>query len=409
MRALQQRRQCQQLRRRRHPQTQAAGLPEGGQEAHAPVRQGRHPAGSVHCRAEDGRGLGGETKMPRRQSDRSHPSVSTKMAPLELMFVEPSPSDSEQPYDIAAIAPAAAQRWASTLETIGDEFRRGDPLQVLLNSAMYLVASLSPRRGLGEQVPFQQHEAELLQAHALRVRLSDARGTARPAEVTHNILEAIKENQQAFAFKSLSPLPQTEWKLWELLERVTAAFNLIPREIQRFHYLRRRGEIEERLEYDADERDLLALYIDGGFNLGKLELGDVPLQLYGASETLWALADATGRMRRPTFKFTRLWMTLLDGIEEIKPPGWTEIAYTVLLATLEEQSVVSSEFDKASREVANLSDSRGFGLVVGPPQERRALAICVERNVPQRQLREHMRKYVAEAAQMASRPIGVWH
>ena len=42
------------LRRRRHPQAQAAGQAEGGQEAHAPVRQGRHPAGSVHRRAEDG-------------------------------------------------------------------------------------------------------------------------------------------------------------------------------------------------------------------------------------------------------------------------------------------------------------------------------------------------------------------
>ena len=42
------------LRRRRHPQAQAAGEAEGGQEAHAPVRQSRHPAGGVHRGAEDG-------------------------------------------------------------------------------------------------------------------------------------------------------------------------------------------------------------------------------------------------------------------------------------------------------------------------------------------------------------------
>ena len=42
------------LRRRRHAQAQAAGEAEGGQEAHAPVRQGRHPAGGVHRGAEDG-------------------------------------------------------------------------------------------------------------------------------------------------------------------------------------------------------------------------------------------------------------------------------------------------------------------------------------------------------------------
>jgi GTP-binding protein LepA len=36
------------LRRRHHPQTQAAGKAEGGQEEDAPVRQGRNPAGGLH-------------------------------------------------------------------------------------------------------------------------------------------------------------------------------------------------------------------------------------------------------------------------------------------------------------------------------------------------------------------------
>ena len=36
------------------PQAQAAGQAEGRQEAHAPVRQGRHPAGGLHRRAEGG-------------------------------------------------------------------------------------------------------------------------------------------------------------------------------------------------------------------------------------------------------------------------------------------------------------------------------------------------------------------
>ena len=44
----------QMLRRRRHPQAQAPGKAEGRQEAHAPVRQGRDPPGSLHRSAEDG-------------------------------------------------------------------------------------------------------------------------------------------------------------------------------------------------------------------------------------------------------------------------------------------------------------------------------------------------------------------
>jgi len=42
------------LRRRHHPQAQASGQAEEGQEEDAPVRQGRYPAGGVHRRAEGG-------------------------------------------------------------------------------------------------------------------------------------------------------------------------------------------------------------------------------------------------------------------------------------------------------------------------------------------------------------------
>ncbi len=54
------------LRRRRHPQAKTPRQAEGGQEAHAPVRQGRHPAGGVHRRAE-GRRVGRITRPAGRR------------------------------------------------------------------------------------------------------------------------------------------------------------------------------------------------------------------------------------------------------------------------------------------------------------------------------------------------------
>ncbi len=45
----------QMLWRRHHPQAQAPGQAERGQEEDAPVRQGGHSPGSLHRRAEDGR------------------------------------------------------------------------------------------------------------------------------------------------------------------------------------------------------------------------------------------------------------------------------------------------------------------------------------------------------------------
>ena len=59
------------LRRRRHPQAQAAGEAEGGQEEDAPVRQGRDPAGGLHRRAEDGR-VSGRAAREDRCEGRHH-------------------------------------------------------------------------------------------------------------------------------------------------------------------------------------------------------------------------------------------------------------------------------------------------------------------------------------------------
>ena len=52
------------LRRRRNAQAQAPGEAEGRQEAHAPVRQGRDPAGSLHRSAEDGQLSRAAAKRP---------------------------------------------------------------------------------------------------------------------------------------------------------------------------------------------------------------------------------------------------------------------------------------------------------------------------------------------------------
>ena len=72
IRALQEGRAGQVLRRRRHAQAQASREAEGRQEADAPVRQGRHPAGGLHRRAEDG-GLG---KLRHRRPPATPPPAS---------------------------------------------------------------------------------------------------------------------------------------------------------------------------------------------------------------------------------------------------------------------------------------------------------------------------------------------
>ena len=48
-------------------------------------------------------------------------------------------------------------------------------------------------------------------------------------------------------------------------------FELLPRVHEKLHYLERRAEFEHNADYTADEIDLLAFYLQTGFNIGEDE------------------------------------------------------------------------------------------------------------------------------------------
>ena len=89
----------QMLRRRHHPQAQAPRQAEGGKEAHAPVRQGGDPAGSVHRRPEDGRGLATGLRRTTRSNalkiDPSYPGTDdpARSGSLDLHRLYVSPAE----------------------------------------------------------------------------------------------------------------------------------------------------------------------------------------------------------------------------------------------------------------------------------------------------------------------------
>src|SRR5205823_674137 len=63
-------------------------------------------------------------------------------------------------------------------------------------------------------------------------------------------------------------------------------FELFDTACEKIHYLARRFEFERNASYMADETDLLAFYIDNGFNIGEAEYDGTPLFIYGISEQL---------------------------------------------------------------------------------------------------------------------------
>jgi hypothetical protein len=58
------------------------------------------------------------------------------------------------------------------------------------------------------------------------------------------------------------------------LTDLESVFELLTLEAEKIHYLQRRREIEDHIDYEGDELDLLGLYLDNGFNIGEAEYKD---------------------------------------------------------------------------------------------------------------------------------------
>jgi hypothetical protein len=128
-------------------------------------------------------------------------------------------------------------------------------------------------------------------------------------------------------------------------------FTLLENEVERIHYLIRRSQIEKQLQYIGDEGDLLAFYLDTGFNLGDMEAQGYALNLLLKSKELdpYFSARANGiTIKKPRLKLTEWWRDIIDYIVLRKPQLWAEIGYILLNVPYEDQQ-------KFKKNLINLS------------------------------------------------------
>ena len=118
---------------------------------------------------------------------------------------------------------------------------------------------------------------------------------------------------------------------------------LLPDELQRMHYLARRQVLQSHCLLHADEHDLLALYVETGFNRPELEdpttfvAFDVPLAKKHVDpyfEEMFA-----GRLRRepPKRRLQPGWRKLLWWLQTDRPPDWVTIGMALLDASATQQ------------------------------------------------------------------------
>jgi hypothetical protein len=132
---------------------------------------------------------------------------------------------------------------------------------------------------------------------------------------------------------------------------IDTVFELLPLEAEKIHYLSRRREFEAHLEYEGDELDLLAFYLDHGFNIGETEYAkDTVFNFSPKSKELdpYIIGKSEGRnVKKPELQMTKWWRDILTTIAARKIEGWIETSFILLNSTKEDQK----KFQNAIREL----------------------------------------------------------
>lgn len=173
------------------------------------------------------------------------------------------------------------------------------------------------------------------------------------------------------------------------------------------HYLRRRGPFEKNANYLADEMDLLAFYIDTGFNIGETEFDGTRLVIYGMSDRLNAYyrRQAEGqRPESPKLRRTRLFGKLISALEQNRPPRWTEVTSRLLDVAFDDQEIVEKNIKGSIARVKQSRESSmswGGQISNGPPQRKQAIVFVWYRTSTKDEGRFRLRRHAEQTMEMA--------
>ena len=157
-------------------------------------------------------------------------------------------------------------------------------------------------------------------------------------------------------------------ELFDKVEDITSSINLNDLEIvfdilesipQKIHYLQRRKEIEDTLDFLGDEMDLLAMYLESGFNLGELEENNTHFfnfVLLSKKIDNYVININNGHdQMKPELKLTKWWVDILNFLEKRKPKQWLVQSYILLNIPYDDQVKFEKLFKKQSKDMLNAS------------------------------------------------------
>lgn len=181
-------------------------------------------------------------------------------------------------------------------------------------------------------------------------------------------------------------------------------FDLLPDQVSRLHYLRRREAIERELLIEADEMDLIALYLESSFCVPDIASGDCGFSIYGWSDSVAQLYDHDGRRgSRPFLKRTPLFNAMINAIEKGAGPGWTRFGHRLANVPYREQWTVQRRRDDIVRKARRLrpGQSAFSGVYDNSGDSGAVIGLCVGKDVPPYGIEAHSQENAVEIARLA--------
>lgn len=171
---------------------------------------------------------------------------------------------------------------------------------------------------------------------------------------------------------------------------------LLPREVEKIHYFARRREFEAHMEYQGDEMDLLAFYLDNGFNIGEDEYsGALYLNLLMKSKELdpYFIGTSEGRVvPKPQLAMSRWWRDILDAISKRRREHWVEMGFILLNSTKQDQKEFERMFKMLMRQIQSgrVEKAHNWIMFASGPERRRYLIAGYPYTTTDRDLRNNV-------------------
>ena len=187
-------------------------------------------------------------------------------------------------------------------------------------------------------------------------------------------------------------------------------FDVLPDQVSRLHYLRRREQIERELMIEADEMDLIAFYLESSFCIPELASKERGFSIYGWSASVAQAYDHEGRRgRRPALNRTSFFNAMIAAIETGAGPGWTRFGHRLANVPYREQWTILRRRDEIARKARRLPPGQsafsgvyGHGGVGGT-----VIGLCVGKDVSPYGIEAHSRENAVEIARLASADEGM--